>query len=559
MKTSITLKPKQIQELLAEVDYSFKGYYPSRDALMFFQFIKEVNGGREENKSPLIHALMIENMINSSRRNAIMAFRGASKSSVIEYLILYLACFGSIGQIPDTKFVMFIANNIEGGVKTFRRNIEARYSNSEFLQQMIPNQNLKLQATDSSTGKSLFLSDNDLADISNAGRNITDIRIEFKNVKGKPLCVRSFGIKGGIRGTREYNTRPTIAFLDDIMSDDDARSDTIIEGIEEVVYKAIPYALHPTNNKIVWVGTPFNARDPLYKAIESGRWNSLVLPVCEKFPCPENEFKGAWTDRFNYESVLNSYQDSLARDKSDGFYQEMMLQIIADEQVLIQMKDIKFVKKEEYANFNRASFNYYITTDFAFSEKTSADYSVISVWAYTPNSDFILVDGICTRQTMDNNIRDLFRLCSTYKPLQVGIEVTGQQGGFVEWVRQEQVRKNLFFDIKEIRPTKDKFSRFLAFSPMYHRGKVMIYDKLKDTTYMGEYLDEVLKVTKTGFKSKHDDILDTNSQLLDLDLYAPNPDETTRIKDIAIFDDDTQSYFFTNDEENDNISRSYIL
>ena len=29
---------------------------------------------------------------------------------------------------------------------------------------------------------------------------------------------------------------------------------------------------------------------------------------------------------------------------------------------------------------SRYKFNYYITTDFATSEKTSADYSVISVW-----------------------------------------------------------------------------------------------------------------------------------------------------------------------------------
>lgn len=554
-ENELELNKKTIQQYLNEVDYSFNDYIPSREALMFFQFIKEVNGGSEENRSPLIHSLMIEKMINPSNRVAIMAFRGASKSSIIEYLILYLACFNELGSIKNPKFIMFIANSIEGGVKTFRRNLENRYFNSSFLQKMIPNQNLKFQATDTTSNKSFFLSENDINDIVNAGRNITDIRLEFRNINNQPLAIRSYGIKSGIRGAREYNTRPTLAIFDDILNDDDARSDSILEGIEEIIYNAVPYALHPTNQKIIWVGTPFNSKDPLYKAIESGRWDSLVLPVCEKYPCTKSEFKGAWVDRFNYEAVSNSYKDSLARDKSNGFYQEMMLRIISDEQLLITLDDIIFVRKENYADFNRDSFNYYITTDFAFSEKTSADFSVISVWAYTFNKTFILVDGICARQTMDKNIKDLFKLVNMYKPIQVGIEVTGQQQGFINWILEEQIRQNVFFDIKEVRPVKDKFSRFLAFSPFYHRKKILFYDKLKNTAYMNEFLDEILKVSKTGFKSKHDDILDTNSQLLDLDTYAPN--ETTDMYQEILVNNDNN--FFTNNKNNDTIQSNYIF
>ena len=548
---------KTIQDYLNSIDYEFKNYKPSIAFLAFAQFIKEVNGGVEENKSPIIHGMMLDKMIYQQRRTAIMAFRGASKSSLIEYLILYLACFGKIGHIENPKFIMFIANSIESGVKTFRRNLETRYANSDFLQQMIPNNNLKLIATDTKANKSFYLSENDIDDFANAGRNITDVRIEFKNIKGQPLCIRSFGITSGIRGTREYNTRPTIAIFDDIMNDDDARSDTMIENIEEIVYKAVPYALHPTNQKIIWLGTPFNSKDPLYKAIESGIWDSLVLPVCEKFPCSEEEFRGAWEDRFTYQSVLNSYNDSLARGKSDGFYQEMMLQIIADDQLLINKTDLVFVSNKKYEKVDKSTFNYYITTDFAFSEKTSADFSVISVWAYTNNGDFILIDGICKKQTMDMNIIDLFKFCAMYKPLQVGIEVTGQQQGFISWIRDEQIRKNIFFDIKEVRPTKDKFSRFLAFSPMYHRKKVHIYKAMEHKLdYYNEYMDELLKVSKGGFKSKHDDVLDTNSQLLDLDLYKPEITTTMDAEEIGYYND---RFIFTNQEKNVSISQNYIF
>jgi hypothetical protein len=35
---------------------------------------------------------------------------------------------------------------------------------------------------------------------------------------------------------------------------------------------------------------------------------------------------------------------------------------------------------------------------------------------------------------MDKNVDDLFRLSQEYKPQQVGIEVSGQQGGFIQWI-----------------------------------------------------------------------------------------------------------------------------
>ncbi|WP_460995191.1 hypothetical protein, partial [Staphylococcus aureus] len=95
--------------------------------------------------------------------------------------------------------------------------------------------------------------------------------------------------------------------LDDLVSDEDARSPTVIAAIEDTVYKAVDYALHPKKNMIIWSGTPFNAKDPLYKAVESGAWKVNVYPVCERFPCSREEFRGAWADRFTYDFVLQKY------------------------------------------------------------------------------------------------------------------------------------------------------------------------------------------------------------------------------------------------------------
>ena len=87
----------------------------------------------------------------------------------------------------------------------------------------------------------------------------------------------------GVRGTKANGKRPQLAILDDLVSDEDARSKTMIAAIEDTVHKAIDHAMHPTRSKIIWSGTPFNASDPLYKAIESGAWAVNCYPVCEKY------------------------------------------------------------------------------------------------------------------------------------------------------------------------------------------------------------------------------------------------------------------------------------
>ena len=66
-----------------------------------------------------------------------------------------------------------------------------------------------------------------------------------------------------------------------------------MEAIRDTVYRGVDYALDPTRKKIVFNGTPFNKSDILYEAVESGSWEVNVWPICERFPCTREEFRGA--------------------------------------------------------------------------------------------------------------------------------------------------------------------------------------------------------------------------------------------------------------------------
>ena len=259
----------------------------------------------------------------------------------------------------------------------------------------------------------------------------------------------------------------------------------------------------------------------LYKRVESGKWNVSVYPICEKFPCKRSEFKGSWEDRFPYDYVKDMYEEAKALGDLAGFYQELMLQIKSDEDRLV--KDDEIIEYAIDKKYN-PNYHYYITTDFATSEKTSSDFSVITVWAMTPQGNAIIVDGQAVRQTMDKNIEALFRYVSIYKPLQVGIEVTGQQGAFTSWIAKEMVERNIYFNVVEVRPNKQKLVRFNAILPMFKNKKIMYNTHLPDS-YKQELVNELKNVVVHGFKSTHDDICDTISMLYHLDITYPTTSE----------------------------------
>lgn len=498
-----TPKAKTVEEYLNEVSYADDAnYIPSEFALKFVNFIKLVNGAQgESNKTPVLHYRMLDKAVANSGKDLInLVFRGAAKTTLLgEYLFLYLAVFGELDGFGKVPFAIYVSDSIDNGVKNMRKNLEFRRENSEFLMEWLPS------------------------------IRFTDITWEFTNKVGVTTIIKGYGAKTGVRGAKAMGKRPVLAVLDDLISDEDARSATVIASVEDTVYKAVDYALDPTRRKIIWSGTPFNAKDPLYKAVESGAWEVNVYPVCEQFPCTREEFSGAWGDRFGYDFVKAQYDKAFKSGKVDTFNQELMLRIMSEEDRIIEDGDIQWYSRRDLIR-NRSNYNFYITTDFATSEKTSADFSVISVWALNNKGYWYYVDGVCKRQLLDQSIKDLFRLVQIYNPLSVGIEVTGQQQGFISWIQQEMMDKNTFFNLASagngsaagIRPSSQKFTRFMSVLPWFKQKLFYFPEEMRNDPPMVEGMNELTLVAKGGFKSKHDDFIDTISMLSMMDTWRPS-------------------------------------
>lgn len=494
---------------LDQVDYSFLNsthYVPTVFSFTFMNWIKMVNGAEgESHTTPPVHLKMLDKVVElnpiTKACNAYIAnlcFRGAAKTTLfMEYFVLFCAHFGYLPNFGKVEGMIYVSDSMDNGVKSARKNIQFRYDNSLFLKEWIPH--------------AVF----------------TDNYLEFRNKDGHQLGCKMFGAKTGLRGTKIFGKRPTVAILDDLVSDDDSKSKAAMTAIKDTVYKGVNHALDPTRRKVIFNGTPFNTEDILIEAVESGAWDVNVWPVCEQYPCTKEEFVGAWEDRFTYEYIAEQYDMAIKTGKLAAFYQELMLRITSDEERLVQDGEIGWYSRADLLR-NKDNFNFYITTDFATSSKQTADYSVISTWAYGSNMDWFWVDGMAEKQTMEKTIDKLFAQVSTYKPQQVGVEVTGQQNAFIAWLQREMMARNIWFNFASdqpggapgVRPQQDKLARFNLVVPLFKMKKIWFPEEMKGSKLVGMFLEQIRMATMSGLKGK-DDCLDTVSMLQCLKPWKP--------------------------------------
>lgn len=482
-------------------------YIPSAESLKFVSFIRAC--GIEEHANAEIHYKLADRYFSKDKQILIESFRGSAKSTLMEWLVLYTAVMGELPGFGEVGFIAFVGDSAENGVKGFFRNLAAKIDRSDLLRQM-----LKVQRK-------------------------TDAEMELVNADGKELYLKGFGAGTNIRGVRYKNMRPSVVIMDDVTTNDAKNSEAIQNTINDNFFKAIVPALHPTKYKIFVIGTPISEKDIIHQLSQNPHWTVHKFPICEEYPCRKEDFVGNWADRFPYEAVKEKYDMLEAAGKAQDFYQEYMLSITDLTTRLVDPEDIRWYDPEQVAK-NKANYNYYISTDFATSTKKSADFSAIAVWAINANGDWMLVDGVCVRQTMQDNLEELFRLVQRWRPLSVGIESSGQQGGFLSILEDMMFKRNVWFNLarkrgsKEpgIRPTTDKTSRFVTgVQPMFKQGKVWLprteivaKQNVKLLELLTELEGELSKFTlASGVKNlAHDDGIDTLNQLSEMEIWLPS-------------------------------------
>lgn len=493
-------------------------YLPSPEALKFISFLKAA--GLEKNDSPVAHYEIADKLFSQDKKDwniLIECLRGMGKSSVLEYAVIYICALGYWPNFGKCPLILFLGASQEGNTKAFFKNVAGKIFASDFL-------------------KSLFR-------LEGKDYRQTDSEMELTNAAGVRTYIVGRGMNVNFRGIRSPSgSRVSVLIADDVITNESMTSEAIRNTIETNWFNSSLPSLEPAKHKIIYIGTPINEADLLHKLKNSGSFSVVRFPLCPKFPCPREDFQSVWPDRFDYDYVERIYKQYEGAGKTQSFYQEYLLEITDLSTLLVEEEDITWFDPLSILK-HKSKYNYYITTDMATSTKKSADYSTVGVWAVSSNNDWLLVDGQCKRQTVQETLEDLFRYVQKWKPLSVGIETSGQQGGFLSIIQDMMTQRNIWFSLARkrgskdpgIRPASDKVTRFVTgVQPKFKQGKVWLPRPEVCKTYnpglftlVEEMESELSKFTLAGGVKalSHDDAIDLLNQLSEMELFAPSDEE----------------------------------
>jgi len=154
-----------VDKLLDNIDLSLDWYIPSKYAIDFIIFIRLVLGEEPENSNPKAHYFfadcvfeqpnvvpffMVRNMdfYDMAGRIAILASREFSKSTIVTYLVMYMAAKGELPGFGKINYTLYISDSIRNGVETMMNTLSKVYAESVYLRSLF--EDTRLIATEAS-------------------------------------------------------------------------------------------------------------------------------------------------------------------------------------------------------------------------------------------------------------------------------------------------------------------------------------------------------------------------------------------------------------------------
>ena len=328
-----------------------------------------------------------------------------------------------------------------------------------------------------------------------------------------------------------------LLFDDIVKNEADASSKIIMDKLQSMIYADAENALG-SKGKIIIVNTPFNKKDPIYQALESGIWTPVCLPLCEKISLgmTKKEYKASWESMHPYKKTIERYEDAYYGGRLREFNQELMLRISSEEDRMvkdgmIQKFDRSMVMRKLHA------YTIVVTTDFTASNSRKGDYAGIAVWAINARDDKFLLDLSLKKMTISEQYDELFKMVRRWsrngRILEVGIEIDGQQKTHIFALKQMMLEKSMWFNFAKQKGKSNqegisskaaggnKLERFKYMMPSFDGYKMWFANELYSTPDMEEMLEELTYLTNTSINSKHDDGLDVISQLALIDYILP--------------------------------------
>lgn len=300
-----------------------------------------------------------------------------------------------------------------------------------------------------------------------------------------------------------------ILIIDDpVKNDSEANSPTIRNNVWDWFLSTAFTRIEP-DGVIIIVMTRWN-EDDLCGRLEkdfSGDWFTLKLPAIAELDDPIGRLPGEalWQERFSQQNLL-SIKQQIGSYWFSSLYQQSPSP--ASGAVFLR-KHFKYFRIEsgnyltlesERKVFSQNDCTIYATVDLAISSGEKSDFTVVMVFAVSPQKDIFVFDIFRERLEATKHLEMIRNISAKYKCNLIGIESVQYQAVLLKQARNEGIA------VKELKADKDKFTRALPIAALLEAGKVYF---LVNAHWLGDFEKELL----TFPNGKHDDQVDAFSYI----------------------------------------------
>ena len=174
---------------------------------------------------------------------------------------------------------------------------------------------------------------------------------------------------------------------------------------------------------------------------------------------------------------------------SNKYRQEVLAEFIQD--------DGSIIKREWLRYTDMMPDSCVMAVDLAISQKDSADFMAIAVMGRSSEGDITVIDIIRDRLPFNSQLQLIESIASKYNPKVIGIENVAYQAAAIQ-----ELLRTTTLNIVEVKPDKDKVTRFQPLAARYERGLVYHSKHL-----IPEFENELLSFPE----AEHDDMCDACS------------------------------------------------
>ena len=342
-------------------------------------------------------------------------------------------------------------------------------------------------------------------------------------VKGRTKIMREATLSVSSYGGAIISRHVDLLIADDVVDEDNARTQTQRELLETWFFKSLTPVLEP-NAKTIALGTRWHYED-LYNTLIQKGWRHVIMgtPVAPTFDDIGilNGGDPLWRDQYPIDILRERYIKMGSIFYNSQYFNDPT-----------GMKGQIF----EYDWFNwyedgdaREIQTIWIGVDPASSLQKYADYTAICVIGITKTGDIYVLDIFQGKIPIMTQIEKIREYTAMYKPTAVAIEVNAYQRVLAQHMEA------LMCPVQEITTLTDKVSRALKIQPYIQNRKLYVKRSMKETL-----VKQMIQFPKTEKKDMLDSLQLAIEASVGGTIFIKSKDREPRLRESA------KMAFFTN-------------